>query len=250
MTNPEDQNVAPDDATQVVPTPAADADASLSPDSSTRQIDGTVPEVPYYEEQWTPAYAETEIRSTSPFEPLAGQPVADAQQPYTDQSYPDQPYPDQAPYGGAAQSGFAQAGYGQPGYGQPGYGQSGYAQPGYMYGGQYPPVGQPVYGSAQGPPPHVGNGSAIGAVIVSALLVMLCYTAVIGIAPLVLSILSLTKSNSVANLWYMGHTQPAYDAIESSKKLAMWAWISMAIGVAVVVLVIVIVIAAYAASNN
>ena len=241
MTSPEDQNVPGDDATHVAPTKAFGADGQ--PLDATRQLDDAATQVPYYEGEWTPAYAQTEIRSTPQFEPPAGPPMPGDQ-------------PDQPPYSEAPQAGYgyAQPGYGEQGYAQAGYGQQAYGtpygQPDYGYGAQYPPVGPGVYGSAQGPPPQVSNGSAIAAVIVGAMLVLLCYTVFIGVGPLVFGILSLTKSSSVANLWYRGFPQAAYEAVESSKNLAKWAWISLAIGVAVVLLIVAVIAVLVVASQQ
>ncbi|MBM7367870.1 hypothetical protein [Gordonia hydrophobica] len=238
MTSPEDQNGADPtaDETVVVPTPPAADDVDKTSTVSLTKGDDAGSTTPYYESEWSPAYAQTEIRSTSPF----GAPDV----------VPEQP---QSAFDPTAQQGFEAPAYGQP-YGQQPYAEQGYGQPQYAtppavpppaygYGTPYQPVGAPVYGSANGLPPHVSNTSAILAIVFGGLLVAGCYTTLIGIAPLVLGIVSMNKSNSVSKLWYVGQTQQAYDAIESSKNLAKWAWISMAIGFAVVIAVVLVIVA-------
>lgn len=143
--------------------------------------------------------------------------------PYAAHPYPQNPYePD--PYQQAAP--FPQA-----------------APPPALYGGPaypaYPGSPQSVF-AAQGPAPATAQASSIGAMVVGGILLLSCYGTLAGIAPLVLGILGFTKANSVNRLWLGGQQQDAAAAADSSRKLAMWAWISLAIGIAVTVLAVVL----------
>ncbi|MFT3660072.1 MAG: CD225/dispanin family protein [Gordonia sp. (in: high G+C Gram-positive bacteria)] len=103
------------------------------------------------------------------------------------------------------------------------------------------------YGGYQVPgaiPPATGQVSAIICVVVSALMTVSCYFTLIGLAPLIVGIVALVRSNSVETLWRTGQAEAAQRAAESSKTLAMWAWLSMVIGVIVVVLIGIIVLVA------
>ena len=163
------------------------------------------------------------------------------------------PTPPPLPEPGFAQPGFAQPGYAQPGYAQPGYSEQAYAQPPVVapgpYGAAYPYPGQ-QFGAAQpGPAPQTGQISSIVALVFGGILTVSCYGTLIGIAPLVLGIIGLTKANSVGRLWFAGQTAEASQAAESSKKAAMWAWISLGIGVVLAIIVIIILVA-WAVNND
>lgn len=111
------------------------------------------------------------------------------------------------------------------------------------YGPSYPYPGQQFGVRAQGSPPQSGQTSSLIALVFGGILTVSCYGTLIGIAPLVLGIVGFTRANSVARLWYAGRTAEAADAAESSKKAAMWAWISLGIGVVLAVIAVVLVIA-------
>ena len=122
------------------------------------------------------------------------------------------------------------AGYPTPGYPQPPYPPNPYPAP---Y--PYPAPNRPV-----SPPPSTGQVSSIVAVCIGAILTLSCYGTLIGIAPLVLGILGLNKSNAVSRMWSAGREVEAVDAAASSKNLAMWAWISLAIGLVIALILIVV----------
>lgn len=251
MTNPQDRDDAAMSAADETTAPPSLEKKPASPDlekttvvdnsavagATAMQAESSDPDssvqAPYYESEWSPAYAQTEIQQTPNF------------QKSVDEGSP------QAQFGGAPQPGYGDL-TPQPNYGEPvppqyptpdpygGYGAPNYGAPA-AYVPAYP---QPAaYGSPQAMPPQTNTTSAILAIVFSGLLVVGCYTTVIGIAPLVLGIMSLNKSNSVSRLWYVGQQQAAYDAVSSASNLAKWAWISMAIGFAVVILVVVVIIA-------
>lgn len=144
-------------------------------------------------------------------------------------------------------SGYAAPGYSAPAGSAPGYPAAtpyaapypGYAAPGYPAAGYPPGYGVPGYTPPAGPAPQTAQVSSVISLVISGLLVITCYGALAGIAPLVLSILGVTKASSVDRLWMSGQAQAAQDAAAASKKLAMWAWIALAIGVVVTILVII-----------
>ncbi|MCF8609646.1 hypothetical protein L5G28_05640 [Gordonia sp. HY285] len=145
--------------------------------------------------------------------------------------------------------GYAQSGYAQSGYAQPGYSEQAYAQPPLPpvvapgpYGAAYPYPGQQFGAGQPGPAPQTGQISSIVALVFGGLLTVSCYGTLIGIAPLVLGIIGLTKANSVGRLWFAGQTAEASQAAESSKKAAMWAWISLGIGVVLAIIVVIILV--------
>ncbi|GAA4659932.1 hypothetical protein [Gordonia humi] len=109
-----------------------------------------------------------------------------------------------------------------------------------MYGSPYPYTGQPFAPGAAGPAPQTGQVSSIVALCLGGLLTVSCYGTLIGIAPLVLGIVGLTKSNSVSRLWFAGQYDAATAAAASSKRLAMWAWISLGIGVALAIIAVIV----------
>lgn len=120
--------------------------------------------------------------------------------------------------------------------------------PAHARGNQYPGSGStaphypaiPGYRTPylQGPPPETNSTSAIIVTVFAGLLLVSCYGTLIGIAPLVLGIVSINKGNAVAGYWYAGQGESAYAAVESARKTAMWAWISMGIGFLVELLAI------------
>ncbi|MCF8568933.1 CD225/dispanin family protein [Gordonia sp. HY002] len=111
------------------------------------------------------------------------------------------------------------------------------------YGTPYPYPGQQFGARPPAGPPQTGQISSVVAMVLGGILTLSCYGTLVGIAPLVLGIVGFTKANSVGRLWYAGRTTEAAQAAESSKKAAMWAWISMGIGVVLAVIVIVLIIA-------
>lgn len=235
---------APEPSSPDSPTPAAPAPDPSAPDPSAPDPSA---QAPYYESEWSPAYAQTEIQQTPNLQKSVDQQTPQAQfggtpqpgygdlapQPNYGEQIPMQ-YPTQEPYGG----------YGTPSYGAP----QGYA-PGYGQPGVYPGGAPGAYPNAQSLPPVSSTTSAILATVFGGLLIAGCYTSLIGIAPLVLGIMSLNKSNSVSRLWYLGQQQAAHDAVASASNLAKWAWISMAIGFAVVVVAVVVIIAIVAGTS-
>ena len=127
----------------------------------------------------------------------------------------------------SSQSPYAQPGYGQPGYEQPAYGQPTYGQPTYgqpTYG--QPTYGQPTYGQPEYGQPAYGQAGYVPAattpvpastvvlLCLSGLLTLSCYFSLIGIAPLVMSILALTRYKQ----------QP-----ESARKLTRTGWVVFAV---------------------
>jgi hypothetical protein len=124
--------------------------------------------------------------------------------------------PEQGPPSGGPDPSFGGSPYGQPTYGQPTYGQPTYGQPAY---GQ-PPYGQPAYGQPPyGQPAYVAAptpvpASTIVLLCISGLLTLSCYLAPIGIAPLVLSVVALTRHKQ----------QP-----DSARKLTRIGWIVLAV---------------------
>jgi hypothetical protein len=118
---------------------------------------------------------------------------------------PDQGPPSSGPDPSFSGSPYGQPGYGQPAYGQPGYGQPAYGQPAY---GQ-PAYGQPGYTAAPTPVP----ASTIVLLCISGLLTLSCYFSPIGIAPLVLSVVALTRYKQ----------QP-----DSARRLTRIGWIVLA----------------------
>lgn len=103
----------------------------------------------------------------------------------------------------------------------------------------YPGYGQ----QPSGPQPETGQVSSIICLVISGLLTVSCYFTLIGLAPLILSIVALVKSNSVGSLWLSGQTEAAQQAADSSRSLALWAWLSMLIGFVVAVVVVLVIIA-------
>ncbi len=122
-----------------------------------------------------------------------------------------------------------------------------YQQPVGMYQPQMPYGG---YGMMQGPPPPTSQASAIVSLVISSLMVFGCYTTLIGLAPFVFSILSLSKGNNVATIWMSGQHDLARLNADEAQKWARWAWISMAIGVGVVILAIIIGVAVMVALDT
>lgn len=128
-----------------------------------------------------------------------------------------------------------------PGYAPADYGQAQFVQPPlppavpFPYGAPHPYPGQ-----QQAAAPPTGQVSAIVALVFGGILTVSCYGTLIGIAPLVLGIIGLTKANSVSQLWITGQTTEAVKAAESSKTAAMWAWISLGIGVVLVVIAVIV----------
>lgn len=102
----------------------------------------------------------------------------------------------------------------------------------------HPASPQSVF-AAQGPAPATGQSSSIGAMVVGGILLVTCFATPAGLAPLVLGILGFTKANSVNRLWMAGQRQEAEAAADSSRTLALWAWISCAVGIAVMILAVV-----------
>ncbi|MCF8603095.1 hypothetical protein L5I01_06930 [Gordonia sp. HY442] len=111
------------------------------------------------------------------------------------------------------------------------------------YGSPYPYPGQQFRAQPPAAPPQTGQISSVVALVLGGILTLSCYGTLVGIAPLVLGIVGFTKANSVGRLWYAGRTTEAAQAAESSKKAAMWAWISMGIGVVLAVIAIVLIVA-------
>ncbi|MEZ5211013.1 MULTISPECIES: hypothetical protein [unclassified Gordonia (in: high G+C Gram-positive bacteria)] len=112
----------------------------------------------------------------------------------------------------------------------------------------------PSYGpvAAPGPAPATGQVSSIVAIVIGGLFAVTCYGLPVGLAPLILGILGLTKSNASGNYWRTGQAELAVQTAESSKKMAMWAWIAFAIGfvIAVIVVVAIIIWAVYYADST
>lgn len=188
------------------------------------------------------AYDETQVGVPKPDLVKRDAPAAGSDQPteFIQGPGPQDPYA-QDPY---AQNSNAQNPNAQPSYGQAPYSQNPYGAPPPAYG---QPYGQPgAYGYQYGPPPglapQTGQVSSIVALVFGGLLTVSCYFTLIGIAPLVLGIMGLTKANSVNGLWMSGRAAEAEDAAASSKKLAMWAWISLGIGVVIAAIIITILI--------
>ncbi|HQK32288.1 MAG TPA: hypothetical protein PLA46_01260 [Phycicoccus sp.] len=108
--------------------------------------------------------------------------------------------------------------FGQPSYGQPAYGQVNQAPPPSALPQQWiPPVG---YAGPQPAYPQT-NTSALVLLIVSGIMTLSCYFTLVGIAPLILGIIAMTKQNTD---W------------EGSRRLARIGWITMAIVGAICVL--------------
>ncbi|WFN92196.1 hypothetical protein ACK8HH_14960 [Gordonia sp. LUNF6] len=197
----------------------------------TPEADGTTPienpTTPIADDEWS-AYAQTQIRGVAPHpaENPFEHGAFPAQPPYENAAPPPQPSPVQP----------AQAyGYGY-GYGYPVAGGAP-ASP------QYPAV--PGYQSpyTQGPPPESSATSAILATVFAGLLLVSCYGSLIGIAPLIFGIIGINKSNAVAKHWYVGQREAAYAAVESARKMSMWAWISMGIGFLVELVAVLVIVA-------
>ncbi|MFT3899105.1 MAG: CD225/dispanin family protein [Gordonia sp. (in: high G+C Gram-positive bacteria)] len=163
---------------------------------------------------------------TNPDPTNAGQPDPAAQQAQPDQ--PDQPvYPAQPGY--PAQPAYpAPAGY----PGQPGVDAA-------AYGAQYGYPGQ-AYGQPYGPPPDNNIVLPIISTVLGVLTVFWC----IGIAPLVLGIIGIVKSNSVNTLWSTGDQAGAGVAAEDAKKFGLWGLISFGALVALGVILIIIAVIA------
>lgn len=94
-----------------------------------------------------------------------------------------------------------QAAYGPPGHDQSSYGQAAYGQPTY---GQAPPPPSALpqqwippqgYAGTQPAYPQT-NTSALVLLIVSGMMTLSCYFTVVGIAPLILAIVAMTKQNT------------------------------------------------------
>lgn len=149
--------------------------------------EGDDPASPYPDQPPSPPYPDQPQSSPYP----ESRPSPD------DQAYPATPTQGpQLPYGGAPPYGQASPSSGIPPYGQvspyPAYGQA----PPYTPYGQAPPY--PPYGEApsslyQTPQQNV---SAIVLTIVSALLTVSCYFSLVGIVPLVIAIIALTKQGT------------------------------------------------------
>jgi hypothetical protein len=113
------------------------------------------------------------------------------------------------------------------------------------YAAPYPGSGAAGYGAAGYPPPaaaaapQTAQVSSVISLVISGLLVITCYGAVAGAVPLILSILAVAKSSSVNRLWLSGQARAAQDAADASKKLAMWAWITLAVGIVLTVVALV-----------
>ncbi|WP_051198873.1 hypothetical protein [Gordonia shandongensis] len=218
---------APHDPTQEA-APAADQPeaADVADPAPAAQGDAGV-QTPYYESEWSPAYAETQIRQTPP----DATPPAD----------PAEHYTAPPPYGYAAQPPYTADPFAQGYQAVPPPAGGGYPPMGPAYsGGQYP--GGYGAGPVAGPAPADSQVSAILATVIGGLVLASCYGTLLGIAPLVLGIMAINKSNSVSRLWGMGLADQAYDAAESARKLSMWAWISLAIGIAVALVIILVVV--------
>ncbi|MCW2497733.1 DUF4190 domain-containing protein [Jatrophihabitans sp.] len=141
------------------------------------------PEHPVPPEYAPPGYVPPTPPPVPPSEP--GQPYGS--QPYGSQPYGSPPYgapqyppppPGAAPYG-SPQPGTPE--YGAPQNGAP---QNGAPQNG-PYGG-YPPV-PPQFQSAY-PAPQAGNGRAVAALVLGIVSILLCWTTLIDIVPVVLSL--------------------------------------------------------------
>lgn len=246
----------PDEAQQEPMISLEKSDNDGAPDPLGANATPTEVGAPYFDSEWSPAYAETEIREVDMTKGQPGPDDAAPQQEYNvppvAPAYPTPPYPTPPYPAPQAPAGFTQDPYAQGGYApQPPYSE----QPPMPQAAPWYPAQQPVY---QGVPgyapslglaPQTGQVSAIVAIVVGALLSLTCYGTVIGIAPLVLGIMGVTKANSVTTFWISGQQQAAYEAAESSRKMAMWAWISMAIGIALVVLVVIIIVVIAANAN-
>ncbi|MGB3708126.1 hypothetical protein [Gordonia sp. (in: high G+C Gram-positive bacteria)] len=193
---------------------------------------------PYFETEWTPAYAETEIRGIGD-QPPFGTPAPPVPPPSTPQSDPAA-FPPNPVY-----QGFTADPYGQQ--------QGGYApqQPMPYYPAPVPAYPGLGYGGVnRGPAPATSQVSSILAIVIGGLLTFSCYGFLLGIAPLILGIVGVVKANSVSRLWFMGQEQEAYAAAESSKKMAMWAWIGMAIGLVITIIIVIVFVALYNNSLN
>lgn len=128
----------------------------------------------------------------------------------------------------------------QPPYVQPPYAHAPYPPVAYP-AAAYPPSPQSVF-SVQGPAPATAQASSIGAIVVGATFLLSCFGSAAGIAPLILGILGFNKANSVNRLWLAGDQAAATAAADSSKKLALWAWISLGIGIVLTVLAVVLLV--------
>jgi hypothetical protein len=191
------------------------------------------------------AYDETQVGKLSLEKNESADPEAYAQTMFNEVPPVAPPYtPAPDPFAQPESAAPPQYGQPQPQYGvpQPQFAQPQYVQPQFVQ--QYQPMG---FGQ---PMPRTAQTSAILATVFGGLLVVGCYTTLIGLAPLILGIIGITKSSSVTSLWGMGQYDAARHAALESEKYARWAWISMAIGFAVVVLIIVVVIAIAAANSN
>ncbi|MFT3716056.1 MAG: hypothetical protein QM774_08960 [Gordonia sp. (in: high G+C Gram-positive bacteria)] len=201
------------------PYPAPDAavpDAS-TPDAATPDPTAVPPTTPYtpdpspqlYSQPTPPVQADGSVPPVPPGVPTYGS--APAQ--------PAAPVPPAVPSYPAAMPGqpYAAAPYG--------------AQP---YGVAYPAP------NPMGPPPQTGQTSAIVATVISAIMAVTCYGAIVGIVPLIFGILGISKGSSVTNLWNTGQTAAAQKAADDSRKWAMWAWISMGIGLVLFIIAAVV----------
>lgn len=114
----------------------------------------------------------------------------------------------------------------------------------------YVPSYGPVTGSAAAP--ATGQVSSIVAIVIGGLFAVTGCCLPVGLAPLILGILGLTKANASGNYWRTGQAELAVQSAESSKKMAMWAWIAFAIGfvIAVIAFIIWLVLVYYADSAS
>lgn len=107
----------------------------------------------------------------------------------------------------------------------------------------YAPMAYPQAGvAALGREPQTGQVSSIIVICVGAIFTLSCYGTLVGIAPLVLGVIGLTKANSVSRYWFAGQRELAQESADSSRTMAKWAWISFGIGLAITVIAIIVIV--------